>query len=85
MSVLARSRVFVIHFSADADPRDSRFSGRLEHVESGRCVRFASTEAMNEFFARILREEEGSTEQGLGGSATECRGANRQNGEGENK
>ena len=75
----------MIHFSADADPRQSRFSGRLEHVESGRSVRFASSEAMNGFFARILREEEESTEQALGGSAAECHGVNRHNGEGENK
>jgi hypothetical protein len=57
----------------------------LEHVESGRSVRFASSEAMNEFFARILREEEGSAEHALGGCVTERHRANRHNGEGENK
>jgi hypothetical protein len=64
----------VIQFGAEADPRQNRFSGRLEHIESGRSVRFASSEAMNEFFARILREEEGGTEQAPGGSVPESSG-----------
>jgi hypothetical protein len=85
MSVLPTSRVFVIQFSADADPCQGRFNGRVEHVESGQSMRIASSEAMNEFFARILREEKESMEQALGGSATECHGASRHNGGGENK
>jgi hypothetical protein len=73
----------VIHFSADADLSQSRFSGRLEHVESGQTVRFASSEAMNGFFARILREEEGNTEQALGDSETKCHRVNQHTDEGE--
>jgi len=34
----------------------------VEHIESGRYARFASSEALNEFFARVLREEEGGIE-----------------------
>jgi hypothetical protein len=64
---LPRRRVFVIQFSAEADPGQGRWAGRVEHIESGRSARFASSEAMNEFFARLLREE-GGTEQASGGS-----------------
>ena len=59
---LPRRRVFVIQFSVDADPGRGRSVGRVEHVESGRNARFASSEALNEFFARVLREEEGGIE-----------------------
>ena len=51
-------RVFVVKLSIDADPGHGRLAGRLEHVESGQSVRFASAEEMNESFARILREVE---------------------------
>jgi hypothetical protein len=57
-------RVFVIQFSSDADPAHGRLVGRLEHVESGRSLRFTSAKEMNEFFARVLREEEEGWERG---------------------
>jgi hypothetical protein len=82
-SSLPRTRVFVIHFSSDAAPGVGRYEGRVEHVESGRSERFASSEAMNQFFARVLREEEGVTEQVTDGSVTKCPGANHNNNEGE--
>ena len=56
-SKLPNLRVFVIQLSADADPGRGRLAGRLEHVESGRSGRFVSGEEMNEFFARVLREQ----------------------------
>jgi hypothetical protein len=49
-------RVFVIQLSSDADLYHDCMAGRVEHVESGLSVRFASTEEMREFMARILRE-----------------------------
>jgi hypothetical protein len=52
-------RVFVIQLSADADPKRGHLVGRLEHVDSGQSIRFTSNQEMNEFFARILCEEEG--------------------------
>jgi hypothetical protein len=82
---LPRRRVFVIQFSAEADPGRDRFIGRLEHVESGRSARFVSSQEMKEFIARVLREEEGGTEQAPGDSATKCLGANHHNPEGESE
>jgi hypothetical protein len=57
-SVLPNRRVFVIQLTADADPAHGRLVGRVEHVPSGRTVRFASGEEMNEFFALVLGEED---------------------------
>jgi hypothetical protein len=56
--VLPNELVFVVQFNSDADPGDGRLVGRVEHVESGRSTRFASGEAMIDFFARALREAE---------------------------
>ena len=53
----SHDRVFVVDLSRDADPSRGHLFGRLEHVDSGRSVRFTSNEEMNEFFARILCEE----------------------------
>jgi hypothetical protein len=82
---LPKTRVFVIQFSAEADPGRDRFIGRLEHVESGRSERFVSSQAMKEFFARVLREEEGGMEQAPGDSATKCLGVNHSSHEGESE
>jgi hypothetical protein len=80
-----RNRVFVIQFRADAEPGQGRWFGRVEHVESGRSARFASSEAMREFFSRLLREEEEDTPQLPGSSETECHRENHHDSEGENK
>ena len=51
-----RSRVFVLELSSQAEPQTGHLVGRLEHVDSGCSVQFASTEEMNEFLARMLCE-----------------------------
>jgi hypothetical protein len=58
VALLPHERVFVIRLSPDADPSRGHLSGRVEHVDSGRSVQFASNIDLNEFLARILCEEE---------------------------
>jgi hypothetical protein len=60
------SRTFVVQYNGDADPRRGRLAGRVEHVRSGRRQRFASEREMLEFVARVLGEEEETTEPGEG-------------------
>jgi hypothetical protein len=57
-AALPHGRVFVVEFSNDADPCQGHLVGRVEHVDSGQSVRFATGEEMSEFFARVLREVE---------------------------
>jgi hypothetical protein len=56
VATLASDRVFVVQFSQDADLSHGRLAGKLEHVDSGRSVRFASAEELNEAFSRIFRD-----------------------------
>jgi hypothetical protein len=74
---LESRRSFVLQFRSDSDPAQGKIVGRIEHVPSGRSTRFTSRAGIDEFVARILREEtrmEGSsdtpsgTEQEPGGS-----------------
>jgi hypothetical protein len=39
---LPYAKAFVVHFTAESDARLERASGRVEHLQSGRRVRFAS-------------------------------------------
>ena len=45
---------FVLQFGAETDPHRGRFVGRVEHVASGRSVRFATTEGALAFMTWIL-------------------------------
>ena len=81
---LPRGRAFVIQLSAEAEPVHGSLVGRVEHIESGQSERFASSEAMNEFLARVLREEE-RHEKELGGSIPKPSGRNGHNEGGENE
>lgn len=47
-------QAFVIRFRAVTDPARERVDGRIEHVLSGRGVRFGSYEEMLTFIRRIL-------------------------------
>jgi hypothetical protein len=54
---------FVLQFQLDTDPRTSAFQGRIEHVASGRAMRFHTIEELQTFVAELLndmraREEE---------------------------
>jgi hypothetical protein len=62
--VLPNERVFVIQLSSHADPGDGRLVGRVEHVQSGRSTRFASSEEMIGFFVSVLRDAEKARERG---------------------
>ena len=68
-SALPRGRVFVVQFRNDAELGQDRVVGRVEHLESGRSTRFASSEEVLEFFARVLREVE---EPGTGDDTDNC-------------
>jgi hypothetical protein len=60
----SRVRVFVVDFDGEADPGQGRLVGRAEHVESGQRVHFTTSDEMNEFFARVLREVENPDRRG---------------------
>lgn len=57
-------KAFVVQFSRDADG-ETRFSGRVEHLHSGRRAQFASAEELVDALRRLLGEQAG--ESGLGG------------------
>jgi hypothetical protein len=49
-------RAFVVQLSAaEHDRKPTR--GRVEHVVSGRCLRFESLDALAEFFGEVLASE----------------------------
>ncbi len=49
---LPAHRAFVVHFAPT--PGRRRFTGRVEHLVSGRCTQFASLRALLAFFAQLL-------------------------------
>jgi len=55
---LPASRFFVVQYSKDADLKYHKASGRIEHVSSGRNVRFASQTELDRFVIQVLCEEE---------------------------
>jgi len=54
---LPASRVFVVQYSKDADLKYHKASGRIEHVPSGRSVRFASQTELERFVIHVLCKE----------------------------
>ena len=53
---LPADRAFVIRFSAGIDPTLERLDGRIDHVVSGRGVRFGSYAEVLTFMQRVLAE-----------------------------
>src|SRR5262252_2042469 len=49
---LSPARAFVVQFREGAAGR--RFTGRVEHMTTGRAARFASPEELQAFFLRVL-------------------------------
>jgi hypothetical protein len=52
-------RAFVLQFDSNGEPgrgRDDPASGRVEHVVSGRALRFRSFDELRSFLAAVLRE-----------------------------
>jgi len=47
---------FVVRFSPVTNPRGQRFYGRVEHVATGKMLRFSSMEDMVNFMNGILIE-----------------------------
>lgn len=47
-------KAFVVQFTADAGMRGPRCSGRIEHLSSGRRVRFESKEELLEGLSKLL-------------------------------
>ena len=47
---------FVIKFSAETNPEEGRFVGRVEHVASGKTTRFESSDALVSFLNDVLNK-----------------------------
>ena len=47
---------FVIKFRPDTDPAQGRLDGRIEHVASGKTIRFRSFEELVEFLQSVLTQ-----------------------------
>jgi hypothetical protein len=54
---------FVIKFSADTNPEEGRFTGRVEHVASGKTTRFESADALVKFLNDVLNNVRQEFEQ----------------------
>jgi hypothetical protein len=55
---LPAARAFVLQFNTDTLVSANRFAGRVEHIESGRCRRFATLEELMAFVSSYLDEPE---------------------------
>jgi hypothetical protein len=54
---------FVIRFNPITNPIAKRFSGRVEHVATGKMLRFESMEALTAFMTEVLTEVRSKLEQ----------------------
>jgi hypothetical protein len=53
---LPTGKAFVIQLTRDSDPGRETFAGRVEHVATGRRLRFADLAAFQAAVARLLAE-----------------------------
>jgi len=51
---LPTEMAFVVQFAADTEPRQGRFTGRVEHIVSGRATHFDSQDDLLGFIERVL-------------------------------
>jgi len=51
-------KAFVVQFSRETNPRAGTFSGRVEHMSSGRQARFASKRELFAALEKLLGERE---------------------------
>ena len=51
---LPTERVFLVRLSGAAEPSNSNFCGRVEHVRTGRVMKFASMHEVEEFIGEML-------------------------------
>jgi hypothetical protein len=55
---LSPARAFVVQFREEAEAARPHFTGRVEHMVSGRAARFHSPEELMAFFTAILAKEQ---------------------------
>lgn len=55
-SPLSPRRAFVVQFRVETEATREHFTGRVEHIVSGRASRFHSPEELLAFFTRILAD-----------------------------
>jgi hypothetical protein len=68
MQGLQHAGAFVVRFTPGTDFNANRVEGRIEHVASGRAVRFASVNELFAFIAGTLAEmRRGANDDGSGG------------------
>ena len=53
---LPPSKAFVLQFSRETRPQGDAFSGRVEHIDSGRRKRFASEQELLAVLGKMLDE-----------------------------
>ena len=56
---LPTERVFLVRFSSSAGPSTGNYRGRVEHVQTGRVIRFSSMDEIAKFTQEMLAEVEG--------------------------
>jgi hypothetical protein len=56
---LSVQRAFVVHFATVAGRRPGGFSGRVEHLPSGKAAAFTSLAELLAFFAAIVDRDAG--------------------------
>ena len=56
---LPSCRIFLLRLSDAALPREGVYRGRIEHIPSGRSVRFDSLHKLDEFVQEVLSTESG--------------------------
>ena len=55
---LPSSRTFLLRFSSTAQPQMGINRGRIEHIPSGRTVRFSSQKNIDDFVQEMLTAED---------------------------
>jgi hypothetical protein len=56
---LPSCRTFLLRFSSTAQPQVGICRGRIEHIPTGRTVRFSSQENIDDFVQEMLTAENG--------------------------
>ena len=51
---LPTNRAFVVQFRAEADVKQNRFDGRVQHVMSGQAVNFHCLEDLEAFLIQVM-------------------------------
>ena len=54
---LPTERVFLIRLSSSAEPSTGNYCGRIEHVPTGRVMRFTTLVEIEQFITEMLTDE----------------------------